>query len=235
MRQKIVVVVIFLLFIALSSTLYYQYKENQKYISYLSSTTFTDFSSRIHSPIQYNREMYSDIIESETISIYQLEQLLRYNSAISRKIHKYDKLALNTLNRIDDIDDSFFRNPESIGNFFILFAKSLSQEDGYKNYQAWLLETDDSKEYPLNQSQLEKILIIQSVNELWKQSFLEHLGDVLYPDKGGVRTSSTAKYHKNGIKDDYWVNIILSMKEKTNEFLKSYESADTLGDILLDY
>ncbi|WP_078553405.1 hypothetical protein [Bacillus alkalicellulosilyticus] len=201
----------------------YQYVDKQHYVKHLSTQLADALAGMSHS-ISDNKELYEDILSSETITLQQIELIISNNEHFSNDIREFEAIAVN-FNRAtsDEIGYNTAVTAFSIEAIFYKIQWNLANEKDVVELPHLTTVMSETDEIKLNDEEVEQIHMIHALNELWYKALIKHI-DGVYPDTGKPNYDIFFDIHsdKGFLKND-WIKLIIDLNKSTTEFLETNE------------
>lgn len=229
MKYKVAITLLTIGLFLISAFGVYTYIENQRYERYLSFQMTSDIS-RLTTALLKNQQIYSDVIDSDIITLEQAELLYENNFLLARTTQELQDLAV-VLKKIEqeDISNITATNASDIGYLFSVFIWDEGEREAVDN-EPKVYRFPDTIEFALAQEEKEKIELIDELNKGWIDSVVNN--NKAFSEEQIFNSDLFFDlYQDNAINSEFWVDLIVNMEIETKEFLTN-NYLDKIGTIL---
>ena len=229
MKYKVAITLLTIGLFLISAFGVYTYIENQRYERYLSFQMTSDIS-RLTTALLKNQQIYSDVIDSDIITLEQAELLYENNFLLARTTQELQDLAV-VLKKIEqeDISNITATNASDIGYLFSVFIWDEGEREAVDN-EPKVYRFPDTIEFALAQDEKEKIELIDELNKGWIDSVVNN--NKAFSEEQIFNSDLFFDlYQDNAINSEFWVDLIVNMEIETKEFLTN-NYLDKIGTIL---
>ncbi|WP_226683255.1 hypothetical protein [Sutcliffiella horikoshii] len=184
------------------------FKETRGYAQYHSESLMND-TSRLIGSFQRKQEVLQQIIQTRTLTETQVE-LIREDSYILINYYEdYNRLAMN----LDRYENNGYSIVEAAFVTEAVFNRKIAEIQG----------TDQTK-IKLNNEFLEKVEFLVAFNERCLKTLGKHVRGFVITDTSMETTEERDSLSRNGIKEDFWVEILKRLDREAFEKQSDMES-----------
>ncbi len=184
------------------------FKESRGYAQYHSESLMNDTSSLIGS-FQRKQEVLQQILQTRTLTQVQVDLIREDSYTLINYYEDYNRLAMN-LNRYENKGYSIV---EAAFVTEAVFNRKIAEIQG----------TDQTK-IKLDNEFLEKVEFLEAFNERCLHTLGKHVRGFVITDTSMELTEEREELSKNGINEDFWVEILKRLDREAFEKQSDIES-----------
>ncbi|WP_404431478.1 hypothetical protein [Sutcliffiella horikoshii] len=184
------------------------FKESRGYAQYHSESLMNDTSSLIGS-FQRKQEILQQIIQTRTLTQVQVDLIREDSYTLINYYEDYNRLAMN----LDRYENKGYSIVEAAFVTEAVFNRKIAEIQG----------TDQAK-IKLDNEFLEKVEFLEAFNERCLHTLGKHVRGFVITDTSMELTEEREELSKNGINEDFWVEILKRLDREAFEKQSDIES-----------
>ncbi|WP_404350167.1 hypothetical protein LG311_04790 [Sutcliffiella horikoshii] len=184
------------------------FKESRGYAQYHSESLMNDTSSLIGS-FQRKQEILQQIIQTRTLTQVQVDLIREDSYTLINYYEDYNRLAMN----LDRYENKGYSIEEAAFVTEAVFKRKIAEIQG----------TDQAK-IKLDNEFLEKVEFLEAFNKRCLHTLGKHVRGFVITDTSMELTEEREELSKNGINEDFWVEILKRLDREAFEKQSDIES-----------
>lgn len=184
------------------------FKESRGYAQYHSESLMNDTSSLIGS-FQRKQEILQQIIQTRTLTQVQVDLIREDSYTLINYYEDYNRLAMN----LDRYENKGYSIVEAAFVTEAVFNRKIAEIQG----------TDQAK-IKLENEFLEKVEFLEAFNKRCLHTLGKHVRGFVITDTSMELTEEREELSKNGINEDFWVEILKRLDREAFEKQSDIES-----------